>query len=256
MLTTKHAKKRTADVVDDLEELHKKHKRDDQIKHLRERIDELEAEQKEGLKRMCQKICDMTRDHQSKTSLNSERMLFQLLMTGAFWELCHDRSFVLKCLTNPLFKLALRHWHPPSQEVATEFVLRVCEGVNHGEYPSVLARCPWLLRAMLGKWSPQYECEIPYKKPVCARFGIESYFRLAHRLSVSRKAQELPCLQEIGDYFANEPVVDVEEDSSSSESSSGESSSDDPEEEEDSSSGESDDQEEDIEDSSQDSDSK
>jgi len=189
-----------------------------QIEQLRGMIAHIEAEQEQGDARIYTKISSMIHVKGSMSSLNSNRALFELLLTGVFWKREKDGPLLIRCLRNPLFELALRHWQPANQQEAIEFFLRACDGVNRGDYPCVLKRCPLLLRTMLGQWCPGHGAEaIPYKKQIHKRFDMYSYFFLAFDLTRGQKS--LPRREEIEEYFSKSHP-DSEEQSSDSDSDS------------------------------------
>lgn len=214
------AKKRKAVEMEGQEELRQRRKRADQMEHLRREMEQIRQKQKEGEFRIHTKISSMIHVDGSMSSINSNRVLFDMLQTGAFWRLEKDESLLHKCLRNPLFKLALRHWQPATQKEAIEFFLKVTDDVNYGQYPSILRRCPLLLKTMLGQWQPGHgEDKIPYTKHIHKRFELYSYFNLAHDLSIGRRARAQPCQEEINVYFADSHTDSEEESESGSESS-------------------------------------
>lgn len=195
----RRAKKRTAEDMEACDLVVARRGRICKIEQLRGQIAHVEAEQELGDAHIRKKISSMIH---IKGSFNYNRALFELLLTGVFWRLEKEGPLLVRCLGNPLFKLALRHWQPASQKEAIEFFLRACDGVNRGQYPSVLRKCPLLLRTMLGQWSPGYGAEaIPYKKQIHKRFDMYSYFFLAFDLSLQCK--QLPRKEEIDLYFTS-----------------------------------------------------
>jgi len=212
-------KRKRAAEKEGLEELQQRKRRVEQIEHLRREIVDVEQKQKEGEFRIYMKICSMIHVDGSMSSINSDRVLFDMLLTGVFWNLEKDESVLAKCLRNPLFKLALRHWKPETQKEAIEFFLKVVDDINYRQYPYVLKRCPVLLKSMLGQWEPGHgEDKIPYTKHIHKRFDLYSYFRLAYELSMRRRCRIMPCHEEIGVYFAEYHSDSEESDSEESDS--------------------------------------